>query len=91
MSIECIHVASAEQIWAERFDRKLTVEDLFDIQETIVRHVVAGVADVLGSIPQTMYRASCGKPVNELTAYEAVLAYHHYVRSIDRQAHAYSR
>jgi adenylate cyclase len=91
VSIQCVELATENQVWAQHFDRKLTVNDLFDVQDEIVGHVVSCVADNYGSIPQTLFEASRGKAVDQLTAYEAILANHHYVRCLDKQTHDRTR
>ena len=91
VNIECINVATGVQEWAEQFDRTLTLETLFDIQDEIVKHVVACIGDDLGAISASLYRDTRSRATNELTAYEAVLARHHHARRLDQKTHLYTR
>ena len=87
ISIECVDVETGDQSWAERFDRSLTTAALFDIQDEVVRQVVACIGDYYGSVSQSMFRVSRDKRITELSAYEAILANHQYVRLLDQQTH----
>ena len=43
INAQLIDVASDEHIWAETFDREMTIENLFDIQSEITRRIVSAV------------------------------------------------
>ena len=87
ISIECVEVETGDQIWAERFDRSLTTAALFEIQDEVVRQVVACIGDYYGSVSQSMFRVSRDKRIGDLSAYEAILSNHHYLRRLDQQTH----
>ena len=82
--IQCIHIETGEEIWSERYDSRMTAQDLFHIEDAIVQQVVASVADRFGSISQTVFRASHDKEVEDLSAYEAVLRGLHYEQRLDK-------
>ena len=91
VNVQCQQAKSGEQLWTQRFDRRLTVGNLFDLQDEIVEHVVACIGDNYGAVPQTMFRQTLGKRVEDLTAYEAILLNHHYVRRLDTATHNRTR
>jgi adenylate cyclase len=78
INVQLSRTDTSEQVWAHRFDRALTADNLFDVQEIIVQRVVAAVADDYAIIPKILAKASRGKRVEDLSVYEAVLRYHHY-------------
>ena len=70
INAQLIDVKTDEHLWAETFDREMTVENIFDIQSEITRQIVNAVrgeltieeADVLAQLP-----------TRSLEAYEAYL------------------
>ena len=91
LSIQCVQGDTGDQVWTERFDRSLTAGELFDVQDTIVQQVVSCIGDYYGSVSRSLFRASRDKHVSELSAYEAVLANHYYLRRLDQQTHDRTR
>lgn len=67
-----------EHLWAETFDRALTAENLFAVQDEITRDVVARIAGVQGVILHTLEKETHAPRTTELSVYEAVLQFHHY-------------
>jgi TolB-like protein/Flp pilus assembly protein TadD len=57
-------------IWAETYDREMTVENLFDIQSEITRQIVSAVR---GELSEEESEALAEQPTDNLAAYEAYL------------------
>ncbi len=57
-------------IWAETYDREMTVENLFDIQSEITRQIVSAVR---GELTEEESDALAEQPTDNLAAYEAFL------------------
>jgi adenylate cyclase len=72
-----------ERLWAHRFERTLTAQSLFALEDDIVRTIVARVADEYGVIPRTLGSFVRSKPPSQLSTYEAVLRNHHYMMTFD--------
>ena len=43
INAQLIDVATDQHLWAETFDREMTIDNLFDIQTEITRHIVAAI------------------------------------------------
>jgi adenylate cyclase len=87
LNVELVRTDNSQQVWSKRYDRNFTVDTLFSIKDDIVQNIVATVADDYGIIPKIIAKASRGKTVNELEAYEAVMRYHHYGITLESQAY----
>ena len=70
INAQLIDVAHDEHLWAETYDREMTIENLFDIQSDITRAIVAAVKlELTDEQAQTLADA----PTANLEAYEAYL------------------
>jgi tetratricopeptide (TPR) repeat protein len=65
-----IDVATDEHLWAETFDREMTVVNIFDIQSEITRHIVTAVR---GELTTEETGTLAQRPTDKLDAYEAYL------------------
>jgi len=65
-----IDVTNDQHLWAETFDREMTIENLFDIQTEITHQIVAAVKLELTEAEQS---SLASVPTNNLQAYEAYL------------------
>jgi len=70
INAQLIDVATDEHLWAETFDREMTMENIFDIQSEIARQIVTAVK---GELSTTEQQALAAAPTNNLDAYEAYL------------------
>ena len=59
-------------------DRLLVPENLFKIEDRIVRHTVGQVADRYGIIPRAMSHQSVCRKTSDPSVYEAILCSFHY-------------
>ena len=68
INAQLIDVATDEHLWAETFDREMTIDNLFDIQSEITKHIVAAVKGQLTPEEKNILE---DKPTNSLAAWEA--------------------
>jgi adenylate cyclase len=73
VTAQLIDGASLVHLWAETYDRNLTPENLFKVQDDITANVVASIAGPQGVISRAAFEATRGKATDSLTAYEYVL------------------
>lgn len=66
------------QVWAKRFDRKFSADDIFSVQDEISNDVISHIADAYGVIPRLLEKETRGKRVRDMDAYDAVLRFYHY-------------
>jgi tetratricopeptide (TPR) repeat protein len=70
INAQLIRVETDEHLWAETYDREMTVENIFDIQSEITRHIVTAVR---GELTEAESKALAEFPTDNLQAYEAFL------------------
>ncbi len=70
INAQLIDVVTDEHLWAETFDREMTMENIFDIQTEITRQIVTAVK---GELSETEQQSMGTVPTNNLAAYEAFL------------------
>jgi TolB-like protein/Tfp pilus assembly protein PilF len=70
INAQLIDVATDQHIWAETYDREMTIANLFDIQTEITRQIVTAVRGQLTAEEQQVF---VGAPTQSLEAYEAYL------------------
>ncbi len=71
INAQLIDVATDQHLWAETFDREMTIDNLFDIQTEITRQIVAAVKGELTT--EAEQQALAIAPTQSLEAYEAYL------------------
>ena len=70
INAQLIDVSTDEHLWAETFDREMTIENLFDIQSEITRQIVTAVR---GELTETEQQAVDEVPTSNLEALEAYM------------------
>ena len=70
INAQLIDVVTDEHLWAETFDREMTMENIFDIQTEITRQIVTAVK---GELSETEQQSMGTVPTSNLDAYEAFL------------------
>jgi TolB-like protein/Flp pilus assembly protein TadD len=70
INAQLIDVNTDEHLWAETFDREMTVENIFDIQSEITRQIVNAVR---GELTTEEANVLAQIPTHSLDAYEAYL------------------
>ena len=73
VSVSLSDVSSSTMIWANRYERDLTVADLFEVQDEIAAEVSATLADAAGVIVRRAAEQEIGRPPGSLSSYEAAL------------------
>lgn len=77
---------TGRQIWSDSFREPLAATRLIETQEFVARSVVAAIADELGVVARKLSRESRGKAPENMSTYEAMLHYHHYMATLDPAA-----
>jgi TolB-like protein/Flp pilus assembly protein TadD len=70
INAQLIDVKNDQHIWAETFDREMTIENIFDIQSEITRQIVSAVR---GELTDAETATLAQIPTKNLEAYEAYL------------------
>lgn len=91
VKVSLVETTRGIQIWSQTFEAALTTENLFEIQEEIAGQIVGAVAGGLGIISREVWKASRGKRVVELSAYEAILYFYYCQYSLETEAYTVAR
>jgi TolB-like protein/tetratricopeptide (TPR) repeat protein len=70
INAQLIDVSNDQHLWAETFDREMTMENIFDIQSEITRQIVTAVR---GELSEVETLALNDLPTTNVQAYEAYL------------------
>jgi len=73
LAIQLVETTTGSNLWAETFERAFSPEIAFELQDELVPRIVATVADTQGIIMRSMVEGLRTKPVEQLTAYEALV------------------
>ncbi len=73
VSVQLLDARDGIHLWAETYDRDLTADEVFAVQDEITSQVVSTLADVEGVVSRSAAPAARTKPTDSLDAYEAVL------------------
>ena len=91
IAVQLVDASSGAHLWAERYDRPLLTEDLFDLQDEVVPLIVSTVADTYGVLPHTMSEALRNRDPGHLSPYEAMLrSFAHFPR-LSAEEHSAAR
>lgn len=91
LNVHLVDAATGGHLWAETFDRDLETSSLFDVQDDLTDRVVATVADQQGVLIRTMAASVRAKPIDEMTALDAVFLTFDYWQRITVEDHARTR
>jgi len=82
VSAELTDVANSVRIWSQKYDRELSAENLFSVQDDIREQIVATLSDLHGVIYSEQSKRNVHRPTASLNAYECLtvaLAYDKYL------------
>ena len=73
LAMQLVDTVSGAHLWAESYERRVSPETLFELQDELASRVVSTVADLHGILPRSLSGLVRSRPPHELTPYEAVL------------------
>jgi len=80
VTAQLLDAKDGTHLWAETYDRELSAENIFAVQDEITGQVVGTVAGLQGAISRSRFAEVKEKPTESLDAYESVLKYGAYYR-----------
>jgi adenylate cyclase len=88
VTAQLLDAKSGAHLWAESYERKLTVAGILGVQDDISDRVVGAIAGAHGVVSRATFEQAKGKATTSLDAYECVLRWYDYQRgSIGPQEH----
>lgn len=88
INAQLIDVNTDEHLWAETFDREMTIENIFDIQSEITGQIVTAIK---GELSDSEREAIAERPTDSLEAWEAFLQSRAIIAEPEYQAQKYLR
>jgi TolB-like protein/Tfp pilus assembly protein PilF len=73
LTVQVVETTSGAHLWAENYERALSPDAGFELQDDLVSRIVSTVADMNGVLPRSMSEAVRSRAPEELRPYEAVL------------------
>jgi len=87
VGVKLIDAASGSHLWAESYDATLDASDLFGVQDHLTDRIVATVADQQGVLIREMIASVRDKPIERMTARDAVFLMFDYMQVITPDVH----
>ncbi|MGD8580908.1 MAG: hypothetical protein PVI46_16410, partial [Lysobacterales bacterium] len=91
VSARLLDASSGVQIWSQTYDRALSAESLFAVQDDIREQIVATLSDLHGVIYSTQSKKNVHRPTSSLNAYECLSVALAYDKHIDAEHHLRAR
>jgi adenylate cyclase len=92
VTAQLLDAEDGSHLWADTFERELTANNIFDVQDAITQQVVAVIGDSYGVISAAGRIATTKRAAESLDAYECVLSAHaFYAGSITPEKHSQVR
>ncbi len=70
------------KLWGQTHDHHIESSSIEQVEQEIVSQIVATIADSFGVIPRTIAKEVLSHQQDSLSKYEAILRFHHHVRSL---------
>ncbi len=91
VSAQLLNATNAAVVWSENYDRKLTPNNLIDVQDEIATHVAATIGDTYGAVMRTSAVDMKRSGTEYMEAYESMLLLHDYLFELSPKAHLKAR
>jgi TolB-like protein/Flp pilus assembly protein TadD len=91
INVRLSDAAEGRSLWGTTYERDLTVQDLFAIQDDLTQQVVSAIAGSYGALARAGLSAIRGKPPSELSSYDCVLRTYDYLQNHTTENHALAR
>ena len=91
VAAQLIDAESGAHLWAETYNRPFSPETIFEVQDDLVPRIVSTCSDHFGVLARAISEAVRGKPVSEMTPYEALMRGFGYHFRLAPEAHEEAR
>jgi TolB-like protein/Tfp pilus assembly protein PilF len=91
VTAQLIETLTGTHLWAETYDRDLSVQNVFEIQDDIAQRVAASIAQPFGVLGQVHLTTSHQQPTESWDAYQCYLHLWAYVHGIGPDTHLTAR
>jgi tetratricopeptide (TPR) repeat protein len=91
VTAQLLDARDGKHLWAETFDRDLSVGELFAVQDEITAQIVGAIAGSYGAISRTRFETAVAAGTANLEAYDCVLQAYAYEQKLTPDVHAATR
>ena len=91
VAVQLVDTDSGANLWAEAYDREFDADQLFDLQDDLVPRIVSTCADHFGVLARAISEAVRGKPLDEISPYEALMRGFGYHFRLSPEEHLQAR
>ncbi len=91
INVRLSDASERRSVWSTIYDRDLTVQDLFDVQDDLTQQVVNAIAGTYGALARAEISLRRRKPPANLESYDCVLRAYEYLHIHTDQNHAAAR
>jgi len=91
LATQLVDATTGTHLWAETYERILSPETVFELQDDLVARIVSTVADMHGVLPRSMSEAVRSRTPDQLSPYEAVLRSFAYFERVTAEELAAAR
>jgi adenylate cyclase len=91
VTVQLLASTDGKHLWAETYERELSGENLFDVQDQITENVVGAIGGAYGAIHRAGLAAARSKAPSTLEAYDCVLRAISMLRGLSPQLHLSAR
>ena len=91
VNVQLLDANNGTHLWADSFDRELSVAELFALQDEITARVIGAIAGSYGAISRTHRDTVRTAGTDNLEAYDCVLQAYAYEQLLTPEAHAITR
>jgi TolB-like protein len=91
LTVQLVDASSGAHLWAETYDRSFDSQAVFELQDDLVPRIVSTSADHFGVLVRAISEAVRGKPLADLTPYEALMRGFGYHFRLSPEEHAEAR
>jgi non-specific serine/threonine protein kinase len=91
VSVQLSTASDGRSVWAENYERDLTAQDLFELQDELTQQVVQAIAGSYGALTQAELPGARRKPPSSLESYDCVLRAYEYLQVHTGENHLAAR
>jgi TolB-like protein/Tfp pilus assembly protein PilF len=88
LAVQLVDATTGAHLWAENYERSVSPETVFELQDDLVPRIVSTVADQYGALVHSMSESLRGRSAGQYSAHEAVLRAFGYQERMTPEEHA---
>ena len=91
VNVQLSDTTAGRAVWDKRYDRDLTAQDLFDLQDELTQEVVQAIAGSYGALTRAGLPGARRKPPASMEGYDCVLRVYEYLHVHTAENHLEAR